>query len=127
MITVTIQGKLIENAIRKRGVKLSSLAKQLNVNRRTLYNWFHSADLKKELIHEIGVCIGHDFSEEFPDMFTSDMFFAAKPRPKPALTEDKAEPGEWKNKYIALLEKYTETLALLNSETDEQSKRAIKN
>ncbi|MBE9586822.1 hypothetical protein IM792_20400 [Mucilaginibacter sp. JRF] len=103
-------GQLVEHAIRRRGISLTDLALSLNVNRRTLYNWFESSFLKKNVIHRIGLAINHDFSVEFPHLFTSDVFSSENIRNSSHQGAD-SNHSEWKDKYIALLEKYNEVLA----------------
>lgn len=103
-------GQLLEYAIRRKGVSLTDLAVSLNVNRRTVYNWFETPYLKSNIIYRVGVAINHDFSVEFPQHFTPEMFASERVR----LSNEAAtlsESSEWKDKYINLLEKYNEVLA----------------
>ncbi|MHA4894201.1 hypothetical protein ACXZ1K_05560 [Pedobacter sp. PWIIR3] len=100
-------GKLLEGVIRKRGVNISALARNLHVNRRTVYNWFAEAELPSELIEQISKVIAHDFYNELPVTFpkaTEENLFPA------GNSVDKGDEY-WKNKYIALLERYAELLA----------------
>ncbi|MBE9583765.1 helix-turn-helix domain-containing protein [Mucilaginibacter sp. JRF] len=105
-------GQLVEAAVRRRGINLSDLAKELGVNRRTIYNWFQSPNLKRDVIYRIGLRIGHDFSVEFPELFTSDMFSNERMRTLAySNTITGNEGSDWKEKYITLLEKYNEILS----------------
>ena len=108
------QGQIVEYIVRKNGFSLSELAKALNINRRSLYNWFQAKTLKKSVIHRIGCVLRHDFSKEFPELFLSEDFNSIyepkKYRPEPASLS--ANDDEvWKHKYIALLEQYSQLLS----------------
>ena len=102
------QGQIVEYIVRKNGYSLSDLAKELKVNRRSLYNWFNQAHLKPEMIYRIGCVIRHDFSKEFPELFTAsefDCIYAPKKMDHPFVNNEmeNAEHG-WKDKYLKLLE-----------------------
>lgn len=99
-------GNTIEKIIRREGHSLTDIAKLARVNRRSVYNWFMKPKLKPDIIHRLGRVIDHDFSVEFPDLFTSEDF-RAEPKTL-ALAEDNAgdEIDIWKEKYIDLLERY---------------------
>jgi hypothetical protein len=102
------QGEILEKVIRRTGPSLTDLSKLMNVNRRSIYNWFLQQRLKPEIIIKIGRAIGHDFSVEFPGLFVSDDFKVDAP------TESKSENNldVWKEKYIDLLERYNFILGL---------------
>jgi hypothetical protein len=95
-------GEILENVIRRTGPSLTDLAKLMNVNRRSIYNWFLQQRLKPERILRIGRTIGHDFSLEFPEFFVSDDF---KVEPPPEIAVE-VKLDVWKEKYIDLLERY---------------------
>ncbi|MBE9585887.1 hypothetical protein IM792_15630 [Mucilaginibacter sp. JRF] len=67
-------GKIVEFTIRAKGISLEELAFELRTNRRTLYNWFQTPLLKRDVIYVIGMAIHHDFSREFPQLFKSNEF-----------------------------------------------------
>lgn len=102
------QGEKIEKVIRRTGPSLTDLAKLMNVNRRSIYNWFMQKRLKPEIIIRIGRAIGHDFSVEFPGLFISDDFKVE------AAKESESENNitAWQEKYIDLLERYNDLLEL---------------
>lgn len=100
-------GEILEKVIRRTGPSLTDLAKLLNVNRRSTYNWFMQQRLKPEIILKIGRAIGHDFSVEFPGLFTSDDF-----KVEPAEAKREGSIDVWKEKYIDLLERYNALLEL---------------
>ncbi|WP_454802678.1 hypothetical protein [Mucilaginibacter phyllosphaerae] len=100
-------GKIVEYIIRKNGYSLTQLATELKVNRRTMYNWFQSQQLKTSSIQEIGLVIRHDFSNEFPELFVSEDF---QKRNVIAANNDNV----YKDKYIELLEKHNNLLTKLD-------------
>ena len=115
----THYGEVIERTIRRNGYSISELARTLNVNRRTIYNWFLHRNLKSEIIYRIGCALRHDFSTEFPDLFSSEDFkFTGQVNrsirsPYAALPENDGVSQNlihWKNKYISLLEEYNNLL-----------------
>nr|WP_294941711.1 hypothetical protein [uncultured Mucilaginibacter sp.] len=97
-------GKIIEYTLRKNDYNISDLAKSMNVNRRTLYNWFTHEKIKKDIVFRIGCIIRHDFSQQFPEMFSSDDFNVINLPKKKQLLGD--EGNFWKNKYLTLLNEY---------------------
>ncbi|MBL4675067.1 MAG: hypothetical protein JKY70_02505 [Mucilaginibacter sp.] len=111
------QGKILEYVVRKNGFNVSSLAGQLGVNRRTLYNYFSSSIVKPAVISRIGGILRHDFSVEFPDLFTYEEFQKVlNTGPKFSLgQQDIAEDELYKEKYLILLEQYNDLLTDLVS------------
>jgi AcrR family transcriptional regulator len=101
-------GQIVEYIVRRKRISITDLANELNVNRRTVYNCFGNKYLKAEVIHKIGFAIKHDFSKEFAELFTTDEFtlmFAPQTIPSSATVS-----GQWKDKYLKLLEKYNDIL-----------------
>jgi AcrR family transcriptional regulator len=113
----THQGEVIEKLIRRDGHSLTDVAAKLGVNRRSLYNWFTQKDLKQETIYKIGHVIQHDFSIEFPDIFSSKDFIfnpASTARERFFYKESEVnhtDTPDWREKYIDLLEKFNDLLA----------------
>jgi len=70
----THYGQIVEFRVRRNGHNISELARLLNINRRSLYNWFSQQYLKKEYIARIGEVINHNFSEDFPEYFKKEDF-----------------------------------------------------
>ena len=112
------RGQIVEYLVRKKGINISVLADNLRVNRRTLYNWFANPLLKPDVIFRIGIVITHNFSAEFPDLFLPSQFDVQY---KPNVSEELLNDNIWRTKYLALLEKYNETLiaALRNKQKGE--------
>ncbi|WP_134092140.1 helix-turn-helix transcriptional regulator [Olivibacter sp. XZL3] len=108
-------GHIIERIIRRNGYSISELARLTNVNRRSIYNWFNQKSLKPEIIFRIGCALKHDFSEEFPELFTEDEFQKVIAPEKTTPDETPAATSEgtsnyWKDKYIKILEEYNRLL-----------------
>lgn len=100
-------GQIVELTIRKQGFSISELARLANINRKCVYNWFNQKYLKPEIIHRIGGFINHDFSVEFPELFTAEDFI---PDLNDSLIPDAEGKVMWKDRYIDLLEKYNHLL-----------------
>nr|WP_294941691.1 helix-turn-helix domain-containing protein [uncultured Mucilaginibacter sp.] len=105
-------GQIVELTIRKQGFSISELARLANINRKCVYNWFNQKYLKPEIIHRVGVFIKHDFSVEFPELFTTEDFLPVE-KLKIGFSQPFNEPESekvWKDRYIDLLEKYNQLL-----------------
>ena len=109
-------GQTLEKIIRRDGHSISEVAKKLNVNRRSIYNWFNHPVLRQEIIFKIGHALLHDFSVEFPELFKpSDFAFDAQ-TPFSAnsfdrldeVQNDEQESLIWRDKYMKLLKKYND-------------------
>lgn len=112
-------GQIVELVIRKDGFSITELARLTHVNRRSVYNWFNQKYLKIEIIYRIGCIIKHDFSKDFPDLFTPEDFKDIQ-NPKPNNYDDCSIwelPNHhiWKDKYISLLEQYNKVLLMHTS------------
>jgi len=108
-------GEIIEKVIRRNGYNISEVAKLMNVNRRSIYNWFAQPKLKAEVIFKIGCVLRHDFSKEFPELFSSEEFeraFEEKKQHALMATVEHEKVNFWKDKYIQLLEEYNQILAV---------------
>ncbi|MDR6944304.1 hypothetical protein [Mucilaginibacter pocheonensis] len=114
-------GQIVEYRVRKNGYCISDLGRCMNVNRRSIYNWFNQKQLKRDVIFRIGCIIRHDFTQEFPELFESDDFKVIYQVPELPLRYgsnfDYTEQECWKNKYLLLLEKYNEMLLQKTDET----------
>ena len=105
------RGQIIEYTVRKNGYSISDLAREVNVNRRSIYNWFNQEHLKKENIFHVGQILRHDFSKEFPELFASDDFKSVtRINIHWPVNQSEIDGEEYKNKYLLLLEKYNSFL-----------------
>lgn len=109
-------GEVIERTIRRNGYSISELARLMKVNRRSIYNWFSQAKFKTEIIFKIGCALKHDFSKEFPELFSSEEFEKGFDSGKliniEFFSEERQKINYWKDKYIHLLEDYNQILSL---------------
>jgi transcriptional regulator with XRE-family HTH domain len=110
-------GQIIEYVIRKKGFNISDLARSLNINRRSLYNWFNQKDLSAAHILKIGNVIRHDFSVEFPELFSKDDFKLLNQRylDNIVVSTTPQQIIDWEEKYLRLLEEYNNAV-LINDE-----------
>jgi AcrR family transcriptional regulator len=105
-------GQIVEYIVRKNGYSITDLANGLDVNRRTIYNYFQNKSVKYDVIYKIGLIVRHDFSKDFPELFTSDQF-EINQRPRPMIDSAAsvtAGDSYWQDKYIQLLETYNAAL-----------------
>ena len=113
-------GEIIERTIRRNGYSISELARLMKVNRRSIYNWFNQPKFKPDIIFKIGCALKHDFSDEFPELFSSEEFQNAFSNHKllnsELLFEEREKINYWKDKYISLLEEYNQILAVNSSQ-----------
>lgn len=107
-------GQIVEYWVRKNGYSITDLATELDVNRRSIYNYFQNKYLKIDIILKIGRVIRHDFSKEFPEYFTPEDFEYSKKHSKPIAMSAEASESDaeenWKDKYLNLLESFNEAL-----------------
>ncbi|TWR25255.1 TetR/AcrR family transcriptional regulator [Mucilaginibacter pallidiroseus] len=106
-------GQITEYLVRKNGFSITELAIALNVNRRSIYNYFQNKHLKYDVMLKIGRIIRHDFSQEFPEYFTSEEFEVSNKQYSNNVMDShiqSTEDGIWKDKYIDLLEKHQQLL-----------------
>ncbi|MDN3547607.1 helix-turn-helix domain-containing protein [Mucilaginibacter aquaedulcis] len=107
-------GHILEMLIRKKGYSISEIARVTHVNRRTVYNWFNQKYLKTEIIYRIGMILKHDFSVEFPNLFTKEDFKETSTYKEPESNDpifwELPTHHVWKDRYISLLEQYNKML-----------------
>ncbi len=106
-------GQIVEYTVRKNGYSITDLGRELGVNRRTIYNYFENKHLKQNVIFKIGIIIRHDFSKDFPELFTAEEFVPINKTSSinvHNLPVNDSDQLEWKDKYLSLLEKFNELL-----------------
>jgi len=108
-------GRTVEMTIRKKGLNISEIARLTHVNRRSVYNWFNQKYLKPEIIYRLGIVLKHDFSVEFPELFSKQDFLKDQKNLNVSNDVDLVSeeiPGNhiWKDRYISLLENYNKLL-----------------
>jgi len=109
-------GQIVERVVRRNKVSISELARRMQVNRRSVYNWFDQKALKIDIICKIGHVLNHDFSIDFPEAFGERGFSVVDKSVDGIDESEHKHPNSvhyWMVKYISLLEKYN---ALLSQE-----------
>jgi hypothetical protein len=122
-------GQVVERVVRRNKVSISELARRLQVNRRSVYNWFDQKTLKIDIICKIGHVLNHDFSVDFPEAFGERGFAAMENLIESVNDNEHKHPNSvhyWMVKYISLLEKYNELLSHEAIRNDSNSSNDIK-
>jgi hypothetical protein len=122
-------GQIIERVVRRNKVSISELARRLQVNRRSVYNWFDQKTLKIDIICKIGHVLNHDFSVDFPDAFGERGFGVMENLIGTGNDSEHMLPNSvhyWMVKYITLLEKYNELLSHEAAKVDSNPNGDIK-
>ena len=99
------RGEIIKEAIYQSGYSITKLAERLGKSRRWVYLQFENSTISLDLILQIGVIIHYDFSSDFKELKVNSKIMND---PKNTYSDDEVE--FWKNKYLTLLEEYTELL-----------------
>ncbi|WP_342645483.1 hypothetical protein [Mucilaginibacter sp. CSA2-8R] len=118
-------GKIVEHCIRNLGINISDLARNMSVDRKTVYNWFKQVSLSKELVKQIGIHISHDFADQLPELFSADDLQPGYVKTTPGASVVNLNVSgyhDWQGKYISLLEKHTK---LLEGLSEIQNKKAV--
>jgi hypothetical protein len=64
----THHGEILEKILRQKSVNITSLAKDINVSKQSVYNWFDAMYLSDEKWEMIGKAIDYDFSKDIPTL-----------------------------------------------------------
>ena len=109
------KGEIIEKAVRESGFSITKLANRMGKSRRWVYQIFESRTVPFEYILSIGKIIKHDFTEDIKELKTYKPSMAKQMMNEPTteFTNDKEEVEYWKEKYLAVLEKYNDLLISL--------------
>jgi predicted transcriptional regulator len=109
------KGEIIEKAVRESGFSITRLANRMGKSRRWVYQIFESRTVPVDYKLEIGKIIHHDFTEDIKELKTYKVSMAKQIMNEPAQSfgNEKEEVDYWKNKYLAVLEKYNDLLISL--------------
>ena len=99
------RGEIIKKAIYQSGYSITKLAERLGKSRRWVYLQFENSNVSLDLILQIGEIIHYDFSDDFNELKNKSNVVND---PVNFYSNDEVE--FWKNKYLTLLEEYTELL-----------------
>lgn len=106
------RGEIVEQAVRSSGIPISKIAKRMNKSRSWMYLVFANRHVSIEIIHEIGKIIHYNFNSdlsiEYPNKNAQ-----SKSDDHPVEYTTSSEDQNWKERYYALMEKYTELLERL--------------
>ncbi|GAA4316584.1 hypothetical protein GCM10023149_13610 [Mucilaginibacter gynuensis] len=107
-------GQIVERLVRRKNYSITDLARQTSVNRGMVYHWFNQKYLKADIIFQIGCVLEYDFSVDFPEFFTKNDFnnpeSYRRQRPTLRAPQEQSDAKVWKDKYLFLLEKYSQLL-----------------
>jgi hypothetical protein len=101
----THMGETLEMIIRRRGWNITELAKNIGADRRSFYYWFKQAEIKESVLQRISQVVDYDLSKDFPTFSTE----SAELQKFNELVQVQPKTY-WKDKYVELLEQYSELL-----------------
>lgn len=97
--------------MKEKGLRISSVTKKVGYTRGSFYLHIKKEDLSLDILKEYGKAIGHDFSNEIPEIknLTEDEHAPyTKETVLPALEEVTRDRDTWRNKYYELSDRYNE-------------------
>jgi len=103
-------GEILKKLIGKGEVPISRIAKQLGVDRSTIYRMFEKTDIPIEFLLKIGKVINKDMSTFFPEVIQAIQEPPVNYTSPKSYSELLDESRYWKDKYIDILEKYNNLL-----------------
>ena len=93
------RGEIIRKAVYNSGSTITEIAKSIGKSRKWMYLKFENNNVPLDLVLQIGKIIHHDFSGEIKELKNAVL-----------LQNEESSAEYWKNKYLKLLEEYTELL-----------------
>ena len=103
-------GEILKKLIGKGEVPISRIAKQLGVDRSTIYRMFEKTDIPIEFLLKIGKVINKDMSTFFPEVIQAIQEPPMNYNSPKSYSDLLDESRYWKDKYIDILEKYNSLL-----------------
>ena len=101
------RGQLLAAAVEGSRLNKEEVAEKAGYSRSAYYKHIDNADLDYHILIAYGRAIGHDFTEELPEMPKYLMEEPEGGYNKPLTIEEAVRQRDhWKDKYIELLEKY---------------------
>ncbi|HVZ98027.1 MAG TPA: hypothetical protein VG847_14190 [Chitinophagaceae bacterium] len=103
------RGEILRKAVKKSGLSIELVTGRAGYKRSTFYLHTKRADLSLEILAKYEKAIRYDFSDEIPEMnkFALDEEQPDYGKEPVTLQEAIKQLAECKDKYLALLEKYT--------------------
>ncbi|RDC65034.1 hypothetical protein [Adhaeribacter pallidiroseus] len=112
------RGEVVEQKVRNSDMKIVKVAEALAITRNTLYVRFQTPNLDLDFIKRVGKIIHYDFSQDIPELKTSQETLSELPEESvtelQSLSECTKALLNLQKKYIALLEKHNELLTTMN-------------
>lgn len=103
-------------AVRKSKIPIKTIAEEAGYTGRHMYNLFETEELALELFIKIGKIIGHDFSNELPELAA----YSVIKEPEVVYETNL----QYKQKYLELLEKHVQLIEEMKRLKDEYEKGA---
>jgi len=101
------RGEIIKEAVYKSGYPITALAKRLGKSRRWMYLMFENNNVSLDLVLQIGKINYYEFKTEIKEFSLSP---TALNELSTAYKNEEPSAEYWKNKYLKLLEDYSELL-----------------
>ena len=107
------KGEIVEKAVRESGYSITRLAVKMGRSRRWVYQIFEKPNVPINYVIAIGKAIHHDFASEIRELneYRRSVNVQTLDDVESEFFTDKEKAEHWKNKYVALLEKYNEQLS----------------
>ena len=111
------KGEIIEKAVRESGYSITRLAQDMGKSRRWVYQIFENRIVPVDYILSIGKFIHYDFTEDIKELksYKTSIVKQMTNDQLQSFGNEKGEVEYWKNKYLAVLEKYNDLLISLNN------------
>ena len=94
------RGEIIEQAVRKSGISIATVAKKMGKSRRWLYLQFENPNVSIDIIIQLGKIIYYDFSEDIQLLKTSSLVADS------GESKIQMDVNYWKEKYYQIMEEY---------------------
>jgi hypothetical protein len=110
--TLKHRGKILENVARNSKISLAKIARTAGYDRTSIYNHFKEDDLDFGILIKYGKAIGHDFTNDFPEMslYLSLIPDSLSDPQNLTINEALQQIDFWRSKYINLLERYNDII-----------------
>ena len=101
------RGEIIRKAVYNSGYTITEIAKSIGKSRKWMYLMFENSNVSLDIVLKIGKIISYDFSQEIKEFssFSTRINSSAS-----SGVNEESSPEYWKNKYLKLLESYSELL-----------------
>lgn len=110
------RGKVLADAYKKSDLSIAQLTRRAGYSRGSYYNHIVQQDLSYAILLSYGKALGYDFSIDLPEMIPH---IITEPDPDYLSVDDLRKEREmYKNKYMALLEKYQDLIERNNEKKE---------